>query len=223
MQDQMHLVISVKDFRAIVTHAHTLGGPITTHFSFPTRPLQFSYKNFGMHCEFTLMTTGDYQGSSTPNPKFISTRSGSRQPSASRQPSIVPQPPPSRPPSEMPPPARPSFSKPLSSQSQRPSLKAQVRQPLPEENDPDPESLFLPSGDEDATWDPPNYGADDEEEEMLGWDAANERAKSGVQRTFRDSGTAASVAQQSEHLPQATQTSGLEPTQRLSEQRGMFD
>ncbi|KAI7190434.1 Rad9-domain-containing protein [Hortaea werneckii] len=219
MQEQMHVVISVKDFRAVVTHAYTLGGPISAYFSLPTRPLQFSYQNFGMHCEFTFMTTGDVrEASSTPNPKFVSTRSLSRHTSAAPQ--QMPQPPPTAPPAEMPPPTRLGFNKPLSSQSQRPSLREQVSQPHFE--DPDPESLFLP---DDRTWDPPNYdGNDDEEEEMLGWDAANERAGMDFQRTFRDSGNVAPPPrQQRQRDPPASQTSGLEPTQRLSEQRGLFD
>ncbi|OTA35403.1 hypothetical protein BTJ68_03207 [Hortaea werneckii EXF-2000] len=219
MQEQMHVVISVKDFRAVVTHAYTLGGPISAYFSLPTRPLQFSYQNFGMHCEFTFMTTGDFrEASSTPNPKFVSTRSLSRHTSAAPQ--QTPQLPPTGPPAEMPPPTRLGFNKPLSSQSQRPSLREQVSQPHFE--DPDPESLFLP---DDRTWDPPNYdGNDDEEEEMLGWDAANERAGMDFQRTFRDSGSVAPPPrQQRQRDPPASQTSGLEPTQRLSEQRGLFD
>jgi len=82
MQQDMHIVISVKDFKAIVTHADTLRASISAHFSFPTRPLQFNYHNLGMHSEFTLMTTGDMRGaSSTPNPQFVSNRSSSRQPS----------------------------------------------------------------------------------------------------------------------------------------------
>ncbi|KAI6854614.1 hypothetical protein KC334_g22482, partial [Hortaea werneckii] len=113
----------------------------------------------------------------------------------------------------MPPPTRLGFNKPLSSQSQRPSLREQVSQPHFE--DPDPESLFLP---EDRTWDPPNYdGNDDEEEEMLGWDAANERAGMDFQRTFRDSGSVAPPPrQQRQRDAPASQTPGLEPTQSHS-------
>ena len=74
MQENMHIVISVKDFKAILTHAQTLRGSISASFSLPSRPLQFSYQNFGVHCEFTLMTTGDLRGASaTPAPKFVST------------------------------------------------------------------------------------------------------------------------------------------------------
>ncbi|TKA70059.1 hypothetical protein B0A55_06242 [Friedmanniomyces simplex] len=209
MQQDMHIVISVKDFKAIVTHAETLRAPISCHFSLPTRPLQFSYHNLGMHSEFTLMTTGDMRAASTtPNPQFVSNRG------SSRQPSVIPAQATGRSASEMPPPPRPGISKPLLSQSQRTSAKAQVRQPSMTESDPDPESLFMPDGDEDPRWEPLNY-EQDEGEEMLGWDANNEHPS---QQTFRDSGTAARPPRRAEPSQE-----GLEPTQRLSQMHGMFD
>lgn len=210
MQENMHIVISVKDFKAIVTHAETLRVPISAHFSYPTRPLQFSYQNSGVHCEFTLMTTGDYRGASaTPNPNFITTRS------SSRQPSVVP-PAPSRTTSEMPPPPRP-LVKPLSSQSNRSALGQGRQKSIPEPAPDDAEdSLFLPQGDDDPTWDPPNY--EPEGEEMLGWDASNDNAAASFHPTFRDSGSAAKPKQQ-EAAQAAASQEGLEPTQRLSQVR----
>jgi cell cycle checkpoint control protein RAD9A len=216
MQENMHVVISVKDFKAIVTHAETLRGAISAHFSFPTRPLQFCYQNSGMHCEFTLMTTGDYRGaSSTPNPQFISTRS------SSRQPSVAPVAAPSRSVSEMPPPARPAASKPLGSQRERVPAQGQAVQRPAEDPDLDPESLFVPGRDDDNTWDPPNY-EQDEEEEMLGWDASNENPSASFHPTFRDSGTVARP-QEKRQAPAYASQEGLEPTQRLSQLHGMFD
>jgi cell cycle checkpoint control protein RAD9A len=206
----MHIVISVKDFKAIVTHAETLRGAISANFSFPTRPLQFTYQSLGMHSEFTLMTTGDYRGaSSTPQPNFVTTRS------SSRQPSIAPVAAPSRTASEMAPPPRPVTVKPPASQSQRMSLKESMRQAPAREADPDPDpdSLFLPGGDDDQTWDPPNY---ENEEEMLGWDASNEDPSASFHPTFRDSGTAARSSKPAPPPTYATQD-GLEPTQRLSQ------
>ena len=217
MQENMHIVISVKDFKAIVTHAETLRVPISAHFSYPTRPLQFSYQNSGMHCEFTLMTTGDYRGASTtPNPQFISTRSSSRQQFA--VPAL------SRSASEMPPPPRP-VAKPPSSQSSRGLGQARQKPaPVPEREqdqdvDPGPDdggdSLFVPQGDDDRTWDPPNYEQDDGEE-MLGWDASNDNPAASFHPTFRDSGSAAKPQRQGSPQNAASQE-GLEPTQRLSQ------
>ena len=50
MQENVHIVIRVKDFKAIVMHAETLHTPISAYFSYPSRPLQFSYQNEGMVC-----------------------------------------------------------------------------------------------------------------------------------------------------------------------------
>lgn len=125
MQEGSHIHISVKDFRAIVTHAETLKGPISAYYSQPTRPLQFSYQNYGMHCEFTLMTTGDSRSASSASaPKFVSTRSSSRQSSAvSVQNDELS--------SQMPPPARPNTIKPLSSQARDRSLQGVNPIPAP--------------------------------------------------------------------------------------------
>lgn len=207
MQQQMHIVISVKDFKAIVTHAETLQSSIAAHFSLPTRPLQFSYQNHGVHCEFTLMTTGDYRGASnTPNPTFISNRTSSRQQSVAPTSTSIRQA------TVMPPPPRPVANKALSSQSQRLSLKETMRHAPAKDVDPDPDSLFMPRDDEQV-WDPPNY---EEDEEMLGWDANNEHPSASFHQTFRDSGSAAQSSK-SMQPPLDNSQEGLEPTQRLSQ------
>lgn len=219
MQENVHITIRVKDFKAIVMHAETLHTPISAYFSYPTRPLQFSYQNEGMACSFTLMTIGDFRGaSSTPNPNFVSTRS------ASRQPSMAPTQVNRRDTSEMPPPARPASrlnpEKTLSSQSQRKPLRPTSNQILAPEPEPDDDSLFMPAGDDEHTWDPPNYDQEEEEEDTLGWDAANMRG-SEPHPTFRDSGRAAPPSRQGSR-PEQTPSQwedGLEPTQRLSQVR----
>ncbi|KAH9844820.1 rad9 protein [Teratosphaeria destructans] len=216
MQEKMHIVISVKDFKAIVTHADTLRGSISAYFSYPNRPLQFNYQNFGMYCEFTLMTTGDYRAPSpTLNPKFVSTRS-----SSVKQPSTVPQFQPSRSASEMPPPAREGLSQHSSSQSHHPALKPRndsLRESGPEL---DTDSLFMPGGDDDQTWDPPNY-EDGDGEEMLGWDASAENPNASFQPALSGTGTRIESHRQSD--PDAASQEGLPPTQRLSQLNGMFD
>lgn len=223
MQENVHITIRVKDFKAIVMHAETLHTPISAYFSYPTRPLQFSYQNEGMACSFTLMTIGDYRGaSSTPNPNFVSTRS------ASRQPSMAPMTLNRRSTSEMPPPARPASrlnpEKTFSSQSQRKPLRPPSTQHLAPEPEPDEDSLFMPAGDDEHTWDPPNFDQDEEEEEMLGWDASNEMRGSEPHPTFRDSGRAAPPSRQGKQPEQnpSQWEDGLEPTQRLSQVRLML-
>ena len=118
------------------------------------------------------------------------------------------------------PPARPAASKPLGSQRERVQAKAQAVQSPVEDPDPDPESLFIP-GDDDNTWDAPNY-EHEEDEEMLGWDASNENPSGSFHPTFRDSGRVARP-QEKRVLPAYPSQEGLEPTQRLSQLHGMFD
>lgn len=212
MQEGIHIHINVKDFRAIVTHAETLKGSMSAHYSQPTRPLQFSYQNYGVHCEFTLMTTGDGRGaSSVPAPKFVSTRT------SSKQSSIIPVQNGDRPSSQMPPPTRPNAIKPLSSQARGRVFQGSVRTtPVVE---PDPESLFVPQdgGEDDRTWDPPNYERDDEEE-MLGWDASNENLSASMRPTVRDLGRPAKASESTGNSTQFSEE-GLAPTQRLSQVR----
>lgn len=180
-EEDMHVVISVKDFKAIVTHAETLKGSLSAHFSRPSRPLQFSYYAYGMHCEFTLMTSGDHPGvnaAATSTPRVMSTRSSSRL--ASKAPSQATEDPVEYPVTEMAPPVRPLVK---GSLSQRRTMSSLSRdQPLgPSQSDPDPESLFVPRGDDDddRRWDPPDY-ENEEAEEMLGWDASADNVSVAV-------------------------------------------
>lgn len=170
VEEQLHVGISVKDFKAIVIHAETLKSSITAFYSFPTRPMQLNYHEHGMQCEFTLMTIGEYRGGSvTPAPAAVQQ---------------VPAAPVEKPPSRqstaqassintlqksttMPPPSEPasrSFTRePQSQRTQRPS-------PPPPKPSLDPESLFIPPDeDEDRVWGEKNY---DDEQDTLGWDAS---------------------------------------------------
>ena len=167
VEEQLHIGISVKDFKAIVTHAETLKTSITALHSFPTRPMQLSYHEHGMQCEFTLMTIGDYRGGSvTPAPAAARQKSATpaeRAPSrhstaqTAVQPKTTIMPPPSQPLSR-------SFTRePQSQRTQRPS-------PPPPKASLDPESLFLPADeDDDRIWGERNY---DDEQDTLGWNAS---------------------------------------------------
>ena len=167
VEEQLHIGISVKDFKAIVIHAETLKTSITASYSFPTRPMQLSYYKYGMQCEFTLMTIGDYRGGSvTPAPASVGQMSpapAERAPSHQHtvqttiQPKTTTMPPPSQPLSR-------SFTKePQSQRTQRPS-------PPPPKASLDPESLFLPADeDDDRVWGERSY---DDEQDTLGWDAS---------------------------------------------------
>jgi cell cycle checkpoint control protein RAD9A len=109
----------------------------------------------------------------------------------------------------------------LSSQSQRKPLRPQSFEPVLQEPEPDEDSLFMPAGDDERTWDPPNFDQEEEEEEMLGWDATNEMRGSEPHPTFRDSSKSAPQSKQGEQQKQnqSQWEDGLEPTQRLSQVR----
>lgn len=261
-EEDVHIVINVKDFKAIVVHAETLKAPMSAQFSRPGRPLLFRYTDRGLTCEFILMTTGISQAVPPATaPKVASTRPGSQ---ASRQPSAVPLRPsrqstvdpdastrqpsvasgmPSRQAShavvqtveerntEMAPPPKPASVAGPRERRVLGSLGRQISQATTTTSnaDPDPESLFMPQGDEDdSRFDPTNF--DEEPEEMLGWDAnadvvsqgscsvelnyADFLKTGGYHPTFRDAITH-EPPPLSQSLNRSTQ--GLPPTQRLSQ------
>jgi len=59
VEDKLHIIISVKDFRAILQHAHVISGDLTTCYSSPGRPMKLSYSADGVLCEFILVTLGE--------------------------------------------------------------------------------------------------------------------------------------------------------------------
>ena len=184
-EEKVHIAISVKDFRAIVLHAETLRTSIEAYYSSPTRPMQLAYQENGMRCEFTLMTIGDFRGASLA-PAPISTRQSSARPMerlSSRQTSTSPvqnvgdtkthsqtneaMPPPTQPASrnfaresQVQAASRSFNQETLSQRTQRPS-------PPPPKASLDPETLFMPAGDDDRQWDEKNY---EDDEGQLGWD-----------------------------------------------------
>jgi len=189
----VHVVISVKDFRAIVHHADSLRTSLTARFSGPNKPLQFSYHYLGIHAEFTLMTSGDYRDANSssrtvkvPTAPLTSSRQTSAAPS---QRSTIP------PLSQqlqgtqssshnqsqfvnddsMPPPARPLA---IASQIQKRPLAALKKGARfnKDQGQLQNESLFVPAdddGEDDRRWEPHDYDNDDGGE-MLGWDTSGE-------------------------------------------------
>ncbi|MCJ1393789.1 hypothetical protein MMC18_006665 [Xylographa bjoerkii] len=163
VEERLHIGISVRDFKAIITHGETLKTSITASYSYPSRPMKLSYNDHGMKCEFTLMTIGEYRGGSvTPAP--------SAPRSASVRPAVRPEPAKPSQQSErqqrqdsMAPPLQPasrSFARESASQRQsRPS-------PPPPRASIDHWSLFVPEDDDESKWGEKNY---DDDEDQLGW------------------------------------------------------
>ncbi|KAL8924425.1 MAG: hypothetical protein Q9208_004033 [Pyrenodesmia sp. 3 TL-2023] len=187
VDEKMHIAINVKDFRAVVLHADTLRTSVQASYSFPNRPMQLAYNGLGMQCEFTLMTIGDYHGSSTPPAPITGGRSTSlpREDLSTRQASTQltqgsnNRATDNRNDGAMPPPSQPAsrsfnkFSQAIPASEERHqgvlSQRSSRDSPPPPKASMDPQSLFLPAGGaDDEQWDEANYGDD---EEVLMWDA----------------------------------------------------
>ncbi len=166
VEEKLHIVISVKDFKVIVAHAGTTNTIVRALYSHPSNPMQFSYSEDGILSEFILMTIGESRAASAtpaPNASRLNTkRSASRPPleatSSSKRTAI----------SQMPPPptsAAPSMVR-QASRAPRPS-------PPPPQPSDQSQSLFLPAADDDRRWDPTNF--EEDEDEMLMWDQGGEK------------------------------------------------
>jgi cell cycle checkpoint control protein RAD9A len=207
----LHIIINVKDFKSIVLHADTLKTSLKAYYSQPTRPLQFSYGCDGLLCEFTLMTSGNYNAAPptpTPAPQMLSSRQTSRAQSAATERTDTRS---MR--SDMPPPVEPAS---------RRDRSARLGRPVSRQNSTHQESdsLFVPDLDdtrrqeeeEDSAWAPMDY----EKEETLGWDASANHDAS-VYPTFRDSGSGGTSRTNTVDSNEV-----FEPTQRLSQVQGLW-
>ncbi|KAF1959536.1 hypothetical protein CC80DRAFT_302593 [Byssothecium circinans] len=198
----LHIIISVKDFKAIVIHADSMKASLKAYYSHPTRPLQFSYGTDGLLCEFTLMTSGDYNAAAatpTPAPQIASRKTSRAQSSAISE---------NR---SMPPPVEPASRR--SSRRQQGSSRRALS-PKPQA---DPESLFVPHDEEeDSRWEPANYA---NEEEMLGWDASANR-EAGNFPTFRDTGSSSRTGSGSGE-GQGERMDGIAASQHVSQVQGL--
>ena len=203
----MHIIISVKDFKAIIMHADTMKTNVKAYYSQPTRPLQFSYGCDGLVCEFTLMTSGDYNAAAAPPtpvpavpaPNRITSRAASVAANVETRENR-----------SMPPPAEPA-----SRQSARRQIGSRpASSPAPPQDD--PESLFVNQNEDDDTqWEPLDYN---NEEESLGWDASADRTTHNFP-TFQDSG---SFSRPDGTHSNTDSMEGIAPTQRVSQIKGLW-
>ncbi|KAI1170158.1 Rad9-domain-containing protein [Nemania sp. FL0916] len=218
-EDNLHIVISVKDFRAIIQHASVLGADVLANYSMPARPMQIRYEGDGIKCEFLLMTVGER---GTSGNKVKKTRANAKGVAGPRLEETT-----TRPNSHAPTPAPPTV--PIKSQS-RPNPMPSLRPPIerPSQRPPpatlESESLFVPQ-DNDEQWEPVNVDEDEDEQEngRLGWDTSGEPNPSAMNmRTVM--GNQQSAPQPSADHEPSPYPSQLEPTQRLSQVRrfGLF-
>lgn len=190
VQDNLHVAINLKDFKAVIAHAETADALLTARYTRPCRPLQLAYEYGGVKSEFTLMTRGE-AGNEDNVPD--SSRNSARQ-SLARQtqpPTQVSRGAPTRPENSrqrpMPPPApatataprsrpvRPLMGTPAASRGGGESDSQDVRPPAPSM---DFDSLFVPA-DDDRQWDVPNDD-DAAQEDILGWDATGGQVCTGI-------------------------------------------
>jgi cell cycle checkpoint control protein RAD9A len=208
VQAGLHIIISVRDFKAIVVHADTLKTSLKAYYSQPTRPLQFSYGYDGLLCEFTLMTSGDYTAAPptpTPAPQTNSSRQPPHAPSVSTE--RVDHPPVR---SEMPPPNEPASRRDRVGRLRNPGSRQESSTAPLNGTQQDSESLFVSNGDEEDGWAPIDY----EKEDTLGWDGSGNLDAAAFQ-TFQDGGSTSRTTT-------ANNEEVFEQTQRLSQIKGLW-
>ncbi|KUI65377.1 DNA repair protein rad9 [Cytospora mali] len=223
--EKLHIIISVRDIRAILQHANWTSSELNAAYSRPGRPMKISYDGDGIICEFILMTVDEkgtaaqkkgqskvaakttrLAANAASNIAAADASNHARQPSPKEKQAQQ---------ASMPPPARRSAA-PRSSQF---DIRAPLAQPPSTLKS---DSLFLPQPDEDEQWEPVNPDEDDEEGEnpRLEWGASNEPDPS----TMRIS----NHFNTSQNNPLGGAGNGmpsfLEPTQRVSDVRkfGLF-
>ena len=169
-EENLHIVISVKDFRAIVQHAVGLRGDVSASYSSPSQPMQLRYDGAEMKCEFVLMTVGERGAAGQKTKSRTNVRAPRQQLEATT----------SRATSHAPAPA--SVPQPVSQRTQQaaaqhapiPSLRPPIVRPSQR---PPPvalreESLFVTQ--EDDQWNPVDENDEDEEDNArLEWNASD--------------------------------------------------
>ncbi|KAK7924090.1 Rad9-domain-containing protein [Apiospora marii] len=223
-EDKLHIVVSVKDFRAITQHAAFLGSDVSAQYSMPSRPMQIRYDGDGVKCEYLLMTVGER---GAPGQRAKKTRTDARPAPQAQQLEAAASRVTSNAPTPAPRPTPAARREPMP--SLRPTAPRQSQRPPPATLDHD--SLFVPQ-DDDYQWEPVRMNEDEDEEEgdaRLEWDASDRPNPSAIKMS---SVMANQAAQRSGSGPdnrieheQGQALSYIEPTQRLSQARqfGLFN
>ena len=240
VQEGLHIGIMVRDFHAIVSHADGLGVSVTAKYARANQPMQIAYKNDGTLCEFTLMTRGSSAG--VPSVGGIRTNTPARD--LSVRPAQQPQPQnASRRPADrdltptlaataMPPPAAgASFKHTRGLPQPTRSMNTTTKPHQASRNDSPPapsasldqHSLFFPAAKDEEFWDEhDNFTA--EQEDFVTWDAGGRGSVlQEVRRRIRDSESANSFQGLEPLRRELPYVQGIDPTQRLSELKGLFD
>lgn len=172
VEDNMHIAINLKDFKAVVAHAETTNATVTARYTRPCKPMQLAYEFEGVSAEFTIMTCGDVDGETAP----ASSRAGMGQLSQRQTPAPISvsrkhTPHGAAQATQMPPPPpRARSIRPLNGTSTQEHLaQTAAERPSASAVSMDYDSLFVPA-DDDRQWDEMND--EEEPQDILGWDAS---------------------------------------------------
>lgn len=184
VEDKLHVIISVKDFRAIVQHAGITGNDISARYSLPASPIQLSYAGDSISCEFLIMTVGERGANPSQKTKKGGKNAGPkstapRLEATSRRASVAPSEPLQPEPVQQQPPAPNTNVVPPVSTARASASRSGAFDLRPTQQQPPPpptmrsESLFV---DDDGGWEPVRDEEEDEEEDTtrLGWDHSAE-------------------------------------------------
>ncbi|OLN85498.1 DNA repair protein rad9 [Colletotrichum chlorophyti] len=220
VEDKLRIVISVKDFRAIIQHAGITGTNLSARYSTPARPIQFTYPGDGISCEFLLMTVGERGNPAQKTKKGKGVKAAPQQQleAASRRESAAPSEPPQAPEhppvQSMPPPPVASAARSGAARTSLFDLRPSQRPPPATMRS---EGLFV---DDDQDWEPVRDEEDEDAEEdaRLEWDHSNQPNASTMHLSR------AVTQENGEPDPTPASSAGLEPTQPLSDVRrlGLF-
>lgn len=179
VEDNMHIAINLKDFKAVVAHAETANATVTARYTRPCKPLQLTYEFEGVSAEFTIMTRGEVGGETAPT----SSRAGMAPLSQRQTPAPAPisvsrthTPHGAAQATQMPAPApRVRSIRPLKGTSTQEHL-AQTASERHSASTVSMEfdGLFVPA-DDDRQWDEMND--EEEAQDILGWDASGRQVR----------------------------------------------
>jgi cell cycle checkpoint control protein RAD9A len=170
VEENMHVAINLKDFKAVVAHAETANATVTARYTRPCKPLQLAYSFEGINAEFTVMTRGQVDSEDVPassratiprqTPAPVPTSVARSGPSVAASMEMLPPPPP----------PRSRSIRPLNGSSTQENLsqRASTNQPSASGLSMEFDSLFVPA-DDDREWDEMN---EEEPQDILGWDAS---------------------------------------------------
>ncbi|OAA78863.1 DNA repair protein Rad9 [Akanthomyces lecanii RCEF 1005] len=227
VEDKLHIVISVKDFRAIIQHAGIGGSALSARYSLPARPIQFSYAGDALSCEFLIMTVGE-RGSNPAQKtkkgrKSAPANNAPRLEAASRKTSVAPSEAPVQHPEATEPTQASARIPPPSTSRPVGTIRASVSRMSafdlrPSQKPPPPtlrsQSLFV----DDEGWEPVRDEDEDAEENaQLGWDHSADPDPISTHSFMHMSRPEPAPSVDDQINPPAEHSTILEPTQKLSD------